>query len=124
MKSEAFKKLIKESVKEAIREELISSLVEVLNNKSNLITGTNNIPVDLDISKTNKLGLKEEIRNKIPKPDFKFTSNNISQIVGQPTPNLHSNQPYNPGNVNTSGNGSALPEGEVSMDQISKLMKT
>ena len=124
MKSEAFKKLIKESVKEAIREELISSLVEVLNNKSNLITGTNNVPTNLDTSKTNKLGLKEEIRNKIPKPDFKFTTNNIAQMVSQPTPNLHSNQPYNPGGVNTSGEGSSLPPGEVSIDQIANLMKT
>ena len=124
MKSETFKKLIKESVKEAIREELISSLVEVLNNKSNLITGTNNVPTNLNTSKTNKLGLKEEIRAKIPKPDFNFTTDNISKLVNQSHHTLSNPPAYNPGNVNTSGNGSSLPAGEVSIDQIANLMKT
>ena len=114
MKSEVFKKLIKESVKEAIREELISSLIEVLNNnKPNIEPPT----------KLNKLGLKEEIRSKIPKPDFKFTTENITNLVS-PTQTTPTSQPYNPGNVNTSGNGSALPAGEVSMDQIANLMNS
>ena len=70
MKREEFKKLIKESVKEAIKEELISSLLEVL--------GEQKQP---RVSNLDKLGLKEEIRSKIPKPDFNFTTENISQLV-------------------------------------------
>lgn len=111
MKKEEFKKLIKESVKEAIKEELISSLLEVLNEQ--------NIPRNLGVS---KLGLKEEIRNKIPKPDFKFTTENINNLVTPQPQTLNSQPGYNPGHANTSGEGSSLPPGEVSIDQITNLM--
>ena len=111
MKREEFKKLIKEAVKEAIKEELISSLLEVL--------GEQKQP---RVSNINKANLREEIRNNIPKPDFQFTTENIANLVNPNQPALNSQQGYNPGMANTSGEGSSLPAGEVSIDQISNLM--
>ena len=108
MKKEEFKKLIKESVKEAIKEELINSLLEVLSEQK--LPRSNGLE---------KLGLKEELRQKIPTSDlskeFNFTSNDVPQFAPQ--------SGYNPGvGANTSGEGSSLPPGEVSIDQISTLM--
>ena len=111
MKKEEFKKLIKEAVKEAIKEELVSSLVEVLQTQKTPIT-----------SNAEKLGLKESIRSKMPKPDFKFTTENINSLVNSMQPALHSQQEYNPGPGNTTGEGSALPPGEVNLNQIANLM--
>jgi hypothetical protein len=112
MKKEEFKKLIKEAVKEAIKEELVSSLVEVLQTQKSPIT-----------SNADKLGLKESIRSKMPKPDFKFTTENIQSLVSPMQPVLNSQQGYNPpAGVNTVGEGSTLPPGEVSIDQIANLM--
>ena len=112
MKKEEFKKLIKEAVKEAIKEELVSSLVEVLQ--------TQKTPIS---SNAEKLGLKESIRSKIPKPNFKFTTENIQGLVNPMQPVLHSHQGYNTTvGVNTAGEGSTLPPGEVSIDQIANLM--
>ena len=61
-----------------------------------------------------------DIRSNYPKPDFSnfngremsFTSRDI------PTPNPG----YNPGGGNTTGEGSSLPPGEVSFDQIASIM--
>ena len=112
MKKEEFKKLIKEAVKEAIKEELVSSLVEVLQTQKSPIT-----------SNADKLGLKESIRSKTPKPNFKFTTENIQSLVSPMLPALHSQQGYNPpAGVNTVGEGSTLPPGEVNLDQIVNLM--
>jgi len=112
MKKEEFKKLIKEAVKEAIKEELVSSLVEVLQTQKTPIT-----------SNAEKLGLKESIRSKMPKPDFKFTTENIKSLVNPMQPALNSQQGYNPPvGVNTVGEGSSLPPGEVNLDQIANLM--
>ena len=111
MKKEEFKKLIKEAVKEAVREELVSSLVEVLKEQRTPIA-----------SSADKLGLKESIRSKIPKPDFKFTTENIQSLVSPMQPALNSQQEYNPGPGNTTGEGSALPPGEVNLNQIANLM--
>ena len=112
MKKEEFKKLIKEAVKEAIKEELVSSLVEVLQTQKTPIT-----------SNADKLGLKESIRSKIPKPNFKFTTENIQNLVNPIQPTLHSQQGYNPpAGISTAGEGSTLPPGEVSIDQIANLM--
>ena len=110
MKREEFKKLIKDSVKEAIKEELVSSLLEVLKEHNNPIT-----------SNVNKLGLRESLREKMPTPEFKFTTENIANLVNE-SPRAISSQEYNPGNVSTVGEGSKLPEGEVSMNQIANLM--
>ena len=112
MKKEEFKKLIKEAVKEAIKEELVSSLVEVLQ--------TQKTPIS---SNVDKLGLKESIRSKMPKPDFKFTTENIQGLVNPMQPALHSQQGYNPPpGISTAGEGSTLPPGEVNLDQIANLM--
>ena len=112
MKKEEFKKLIKEAVKEAIKEELVSSLGEVLQTQKTPIT-----------SNAEKLGLKESIRSKMPKPDFKFTTENIQGLVNPMQPALHSQQGYNPPpGISTAGEGSTLPPGEVSIDQIANLM--
>ena len=94
------------------KEELVSSLVEVLQTQKSPIT-----------SNADKLGLKESIRSKTPKPNFKFTTENIQSLVSPMQPALHSQQGYNPpAGVNTVGEGSTLPPGEVNLDQIVNLM--
>ena len=116
MKREEFKKLIKESVKEAIKEELISSLLEVL--------GEQKSP---RVSNLDNLGLREEIRSKVPAPNFSKEVNLTSKDVPKFAPQastLNSQPGYNPGNASTSGEGSSLPQGEVSINQISTLMNS
>ena len=59
----------------------------------------------------------------MPKPDFKFTTENIQSLVNPMQTALHSQQGYNPpAGISTAGEGSTLPPGEVSIDQIANLM--
>ena len=115
MRKDAFKKIIKEAVKEAIREELTTTLMEALlrtNNPTPSYSPPSNINESMGIN-----DMKTNIRNNYPKPSFgkerevSFTSKDI------PT--------YNPrasSGMATAGEGSSLPGGDISMDQIANLM--
>ena len=112
MKSSDFKKIIKEAVKEALREELVASLVSVLK-ETQLPSTSYKEPT---LVKENNSPIKSEIRSTYPKPDFSEFMMRTTQDIP-----MH-NVGYNPPPVNTMGDGSSLPHGEVSINQIMGLM--
>ena len=118
MRKDAFKKIIKEAVKEAIREELTTTLMEALL-RTNNSTPTYSHPTPTPINENmNITDIKTDIRNNYPKPSFgsdrevSFTSNDVPKYNPRPSSGMA-----------TAGEGSSLPGGDVSMDQIAGLMK-
>jgi len=118
MKTDIFKKIIKEAVKEAIQEELKSILLEAI--------------------KGNKQSITESYQE-----DTRTLNFNTNAIQHQSKPNVNTKQAYMDilgemaqgpksgfdgefkvnGPVNTMSEGSALPEGQLGLDQIMNLIK-
>jgi hypothetical protein len=117
MKIEGLKKLIKEAVREAIQEELKDILLEAVKSPKTVVQETY-IPVPNSTANTQPShttvnhDLKRNLRNMIG-GEFDATITANSSHV-QPT--------YTPPPVNTAGEGSSLPGGEVSLDQIMGIM--
>ena len=117
MRKDIFKKIIKEAVKEAIREELTTTLMEALlrtNNSQPTYSTPSSTPINESMGISD---IKANIRNNYPSPNFNenrevsFTSNDVST--------------YNPkatSGMATAGEGSSLPGGDVSMNQIANLL--
>lgn len=111
MKQSDFKKILKEAVREVFQEEMKEILLEAV--------------------KGNKQPITENISSNKPKPDENavknFRMNLMNSIMGGDdspmftTNNLQHQPAYVPPPVNTSGEGSALPPGEVGLDQIMGL---
>jgi hypothetical protein len=117
MKIEGLKKLIKEAVREAIQEELKDILLEAVKSPKTVVQ-ENYIPVPPQPISTKPNGttvnhdLRRNLRNMIGGEfDTVITANSSH---AQPT--------YTPPPVNTAGEGSSLPGGEVSLDQIMGIM--
>jgi hypothetical protein len=118
MKPSEFKKLIKESVREAIQEELKDILLEAV--------------------RSNKQPITESYQS-----DTRTLSFNTNAIQHQAKPSVNTKQAYMDilgemaqgpksgfegefkvsGPVNTMSEGSALPEGQLGLDQIMGLIK-
>ena len=121
MKTDILKKLIKEAVREAIQEELKDILLEAVKSPKTVVQETYtggaqpflNQPVTFQTSGTTvNHDLKRNLRNMIGGEfDATITANSSH---AQPT--------YTPPPVNTAGEGSSLPGGEVSLDQIMGIM--
>jgi len=111
MKSTAFKKIIKECVREVFREELKDILLESLksNNSKPTITESVTIPQPNLTSKPDPKSLlskREMYMDAIGQTAMSFNSNDV--------------QKFNPQGVDpVSGK---MPEGEVSLDQITSLI--
>ena len=125
MKTDALKKLIKEAVREAIQDELKDILLEAVRAPKTVVqesystpsTPFLNQPVMVHGAGTTSTvnhDLKRSLRGMIG-GEFDATITANSSHV-QPT--------YTPPPVNTAGEGSSLPGGEVSLDQIMGLMST
>ena len=117
MKIDGLKKLIKEAVREAIQEELKDILLEAVKSPKTVVQETY-VPVspstvNLQPSHTTvNHDLKRNLRSMIGGEfDTVITANSSH---AQPT--------YTPPPVNTAGEGSSLPGGEVSLDQIMGIM--
>lgn len=123
MDTKVFKKLIKEAVKEAIQEELKEILLEAVRAPKTVIQESYAQPVQTlagnsttpSINARDKykelLGGMMESRNG----NISMTSNDAISFGAQPG--------YRPpATVNTAGEGSALPAGEVNLDQIMGLI--
>ena len=115
MKTAEFKKLIKESVREVFQEELKTLLLEAI--KVPIISERQ---FQTKISQSPIVPLNEEISDS----DIR---NNIREMYankmnGALTTGDLQKSSFIPRPVNTVGEGSALPEGEVGLDQITKLM--
>jgi hypothetical protein len=125
MKQSDFKKIIKEAVKEAIQEELKDILLEAVRqpktivkeaitptyNTEPLYTRTGGISTSGITDISNALSSRQAIMGMLDDMKTgtaKFTTNNLQ---------------YTPPPVNTIGEGSKLPDGEVGLDQIMGLMK-
>ena len=121
MKVDILKKLIKEAVREAIQEELKDILLEAVKSPKTVVQETYtggaqpilNQPVTFQTSGTTvNHDLRRNLRNMIGGEfDATITANSSH---AQPT--------YTPPPVNTAGEGSSLPGGEVSLDQIMGIM--
>ena len=108
MKPSEFKKIIKEAVKEAIHEELKDILLEAIKKPSNTIIEHIGDPSHL----MNHGGTS--IPSKKPSLDFR----NLNMT----TDNIPHTPQYVPPITNTISEGSSLPPGEVSLDQVLGLM--
>ena len=114
MKIDGLKKLIKEAVREAIQEELKDILLEAVKSPKTVVSEAY-IPVPTyqpTVTSTVNHDLKRNLRSMIGGEfDAAITANSSH---AQPT--------YTPPPVNTAGEGSSLPGGEVSLDQIMGIM--
>jgi hypothetical protein len=126
MKAQDFKKIIKEAVREAIQEELKDILLEAVRTPKLPIQETyqmNNLlsPVAVDSttpqipqkSATEKRAMMESIMGDMRRGQdtLNFTTQNIAANTLQVTPGM-----------NTMGDGTKLPEGNVGLDMIMGLM--
>jgi len=120
MKTDFLKKLIKEAVREAIQDELKDILLEAVRAPKTVVsetyTGTSpflNQPVMVSPStSTVNHDLKRNLRAMIGGEFDTTISANSS----------HAQPAYTPPPVSTIGEGSSLPGGEVSLNQIMGLM--
>jgi hypothetical protein len=117
MKIDSLKKLIKEAVREAIQEEIKDILLEAVKSPKTVVQ-ENYIPVPPQPISTQPNGttvnhdLRRNLRNMIGGEFDTIITANSS----------HSQPTYTPPPVNTTGEGSSLPGGEVSLDQIMGIM--
>ena len=122
MKTDILKKLIKESVREAIQEELKDILLEAVKSPKTVVkenwapnpTPAPPQPVTFQTSGTTvNHDLRRNLRGMIGSEfDTTITANSS-----------HAQPAYTPPPVSTIGEGSSLPGGEVSLDQIMGLME-
>ena len=127
MKSTDFKKIIKEAVKEAIQEELKDILLEAVRAPKTTVVetyqgtpigvggmGVTNSPTPPQPSTTSAAEKRAMMENIIG--DMRRGQDTISMT----TANLNSFQV--PQGINTTAEGSSLPQGNVGLDQIMALM--
>lgn len=114
MKIDSLKKLIKEAVREVIQEELKDILLEAVKSPKTIVqeTYTPAPTYHQPVTSTVSHDLKRNLRSMIGGEFDTVISANSSHA--QPT--------YTPPPVNTAGEGSSLPGGEVSLDQIMGIM--
>jgi len=113
MKIEGLKKLIKESVREVIQEELKDILLEAVKSPRTVVQETYAPVPTYQQSSTVNHDLKRNLRSMIGGEFDTVISANSSHAQPSYTP---------PPSINTMGEGSSLPGGEVSLDQIMGIM--
>ena len=115
MKTDTFKKLIKEAVREAIQEELKDVLLEAVRSNKQPIKESYTPIDDKTISFTS---------NNVPKSSIN-TRQSYMEILGEmaqgPKSGLAGEFKVN-GPVNTMSEGSSLPDGQLGLDQIMNLI--
>jgi len=112
MKIDGLKKLIKEAVREAIQEELKDILLEAVKSPKTVVqetyTGTPTYNTPTTVNHDFRRNLKSMIGGEF---DAVISANSS-----------HTQPAYTPPPINTMGEGSSLPGGEVSLDQIMGIM--
>lgn len=111
MKLNELKKIVKESVKEAIQEELKDILLEAVRSPKQVVQENVYRPTPQLNSNpnSNPMGTKKAYMDIINETALSFNSSDIQKF-----------NPTQPGTDSINGN---LPVGELSLDQISGLMK-
>jgi len=120
MKPSEFKKLIKESVREAIQEELKDILLEAI--KSNKQPITESYQPDTRTLNFNTNSIPHQI-SSTPKINHKQAYMDILGEMSQGPKSGFDGEFKVNGPMNTMSEGSALPEGQVGLDQIMGLIK-
>jgi hypothetical protein len=114
MKIDGLKKLIKEAVREAIQEELKDILLEAVKSPKTVVQETYTPAPTYNTPTTVNHDLRRNLRSMIGSEfDTTITANSS-----------HAQPAYTPPPINTAGEGSSLPGGEVGLDQIMGLMST
>jgi hypothetical protein len=119
MKLNELRKVIREEVKAAIQEELKDILLEAVRSPKTVVTGNNPVQSQpQSLPETDKAKLRENMMGVLD-----------GMKPGQDTLNFNSTDARNMGGnlqvapgMNTSGEGSQLPAGNVGLDQIMGLM--
>ena len=120
MKPSEFKKLIKEAVEEAIHEEMKDILLEAVKGNKQPITESYQVSDDRTLSfNTNVIQhqTKPNIHTKQAYMDI------LGEMVQGPKSGFEGEFKVN-GPINTMSEGSALPEGQLGLDQIMGLIKS
>jgi len=123
MKSLEFKKIIKEAVREAIQEELREIILEAVKApKDPLIKvqgyGADNKPIT---ESKNILHIRDKYRSLVE--GMRDTETLTFNMTSEDAQGYGGNGLYTPPlTANTTGEGSALPPGEVSLDQLMSLI--
>jgi len=116
MKQIEFKKMIKEAVREVFQEEMKELLLEAVRSPKTVVqenyTPTPPIYQQPTTTSTINHDLKRNLRNMIGGEFDTVVSANSS----------HAQPSYTPPPVSTIGDGSSLPPGEVSLNQIMGIM--
>ena len=108
MKQTEFKKMIKEAVREVFQEEMKELLLEAVRSPKAVVTENIQQPIKPNIP----VDIKRNLRSMIGGEFDTTISANSSMVQSS----------YVPPPVNTVGEGSSLPPGEVSLDQIMGIM--
>jgi len=116
MKIDGLKKLIKEAVREAIQEELKDILLEAVKSPKTIVQETYSPAPIYQQSSTSTVNhdLRRNLRSMIGGEFDTIITANSS----------HAQPSYTPPPVNTAGEGSSLPGGEIGLDQIMGLMNS
>ena len=111
MKLNELKKIVKESVKEAIQEELKDVLLEAVRSPKQVVQENVSMPTPQLNSNpnSNPIDAKKSYMDVINETALSFNSSDVQNF-----------NPNQPGTDSINGN---LPAGELSIDQISGLMK-
>ena len=120
MKPSEFKKLIKESVREAIQEELKDILLEAVRSNKQPITESYRVSDDRTLSFNTNSIPHQSI--KAPVDTKKAYMDILGEIAQGPKSGFEGEFKVS-GPVNTMSEGSALPEGQLGLDQIMGLIK-
>ena len=110
MKIGQLKGIIKEAVKEAIQEEMKDILLEAIKTPQPNSTIVSSPTPTNPVAKKSREELKESYRNILGETAAQFNSSMI-------------NKPLQVTNSDTMSEGSSLPDGNVSMEQISKFIR-
>ena len=121
MKTDALKKLIKEAVKEAIQEVMKEILLEAVRTPKSVVT--ENIAPAPVAAKPTPQGPSVRDRYSSLLDGMAQSRNGNLNMTSADAQAFGGNIPYiPPASANTTGEGSALPPGEVSLDQVMGLI--
>jgi hypothetical protein len=123
MKSDALKKLIKEAVKEAIQEELKEILLEAVRAPKQVVT-ENVQPAARPAAAPTQTGPSVREKYSSLLDGMAQSRNGNLNMTSANAQGFGAGPAYRPpASANTAGEGSALPPGEVSLDQVMGMIK-
>lgn len=128
MKLSQLKTIVKEAVKEAIQEEMKDILMEAVRTPKHTVIETKTAPPSTGIGTPNPMN--PVMQTSMPEDNRMAMRENIQNVLGSMMPGANGTLSANTNNtplqmsgpVDTTSPNGALPQGNVSMDQIMGLM--